>query len=165
MRALLLICLIGSLVVVLAPANAQVVRCQDGVFRGASDCPGARQALPAIKTEAPRPAAPVRRADAEDLARVAYRPAASLNPPIRYAYRSSGRTPMACPDSFPPDTQSAAIAPAAPPDSMAQCAPSRSLCHHAPTSTNSPLGQHDQRAAEQLTPATARVQRNHDQIR
>ncbi len=54
----------------ITPASAQIVRCQDGVFRGASDCPGARQAPPAIKTEAPRPAAPVSRADAEDLARV-----------------------------------------------------------------------------------------------
>jgi len=69
-RALLLSCLIGSAVVVLAPARAQIVRCQDGVLRGASDCPGARQAPPAIKPEAPTPTALVSRADAEDLARV-----------------------------------------------------------------------------------------------
>src|SRR6267143_343306 len=73
MRAALpLICLICSAVVVLAPANAQIVRCQDGVFRGVNECPGARQAPPEIKTETPRqsPATPVSRADAEDLARV-----------------------------------------------------------------------------------------------
>ena len=45
-RALLLICLIGSAVVVLAPANAQMVRCEDAsgnrVYREASDCPTAQ---------------------------------------------------------------------------------------------------------------------------
>jgi len=70
LRALPLICLIGSAVVVIAPASAQIVRCQDGVLRGASDCPGARPDLPAVKTERPRQSAPGGRADAEDLARV-----------------------------------------------------------------------------------------------
>lgn len=62
MRALLLICLIGSAVLVPAPANAQVVRCQDGVFRGASECPGARKpdgvTNPDTRTAPPAPAAP-----------------------------------------------------------------------------------------------------------
>lgn len=52
------------------PAHAQVVRCQDGVFRTASDCPGARQAAPAITTEAPTRTAPVSRADAEAWANI-----------------------------------------------------------------------------------------------
>jgi hypothetical protein len=43
MRALLKICLMGSAIVVLSTANAQVVRCDDGAFREASTCPGARQ--------------------------------------------------------------------------------------------------------------------------
>jgi len=67
MKALLLICLVA---LASAPASAQIVRCQDGVFREASGCLGARQAPPPIKTEAPRPAAPVSRADADDLARI-----------------------------------------------------------------------------------------------
>lgn len=43
MRALLLLCLIGPAVVLLSPANAQVVRCEDRVYRVASDCPSARK--------------------------------------------------------------------------------------------------------------------------
>lgn len=70
--ALSLICLIGSAVVALgvAPANAEIVRCNDRVFRDARDCPGARQTPPAIKTESPRHLAPASREDTEDLARV-----------------------------------------------------------------------------------------------
>ena len=74
MRALLLICLVGSAAAVLTPAKAEIVKCVDAdgkaVFREARDCPGARQAPPAIKTETPRQSAPASRADAEDLARV-----------------------------------------------------------------------------------------------
>lgn len=70
--ALSLICLIGSAVLALAvaPANAEIVRCNDRVFRDARDCPGARQTPRAIKIETPRQSAPASRADTEDLARV-----------------------------------------------------------------------------------------------
>ena len=55
---------IAALLVALAitPASAQIVRCQDGVFRGASDCPGARKpdgvGNPDTRTPPPAPAAP-----------------------------------------------------------------------------------------------------------
>lgn len=60
MRALRLICLIGSAVLVPALTNAQVVRCQDGVFREASNCSGARQSAAVTNREtrtAPSPVA------------------------------------------------------------------------------------------------------------
>lgn len=55
---------IAALLVALAitPASAQIVRCQDGVFRAASDCPGARKpdgvTNPVTRTPSPAPAAP-----------------------------------------------------------------------------------------------------------
>lgn len=56
MRALLLVCLIASAAAVNAPASAQIVRCEDRVYRVASECPGARK--PGTVTNLGSPTAP-----------------------------------------------------------------------------------------------------------
>jgi hypothetical protein len=98
MRAFLLIGLIGSAVAAVTPASAQVVRCADNVFREARDCPGARQAPPAVTIELQRPSAPVNSADAEDLARVENLRARCEAASAAIDRNSTGRTANGLPD-------------------------------------------------------------------